>query len=143
MAIDINAIQGDINFQRSVARKLAEMRATGNWKASAIDSIFSTMAAGRERDYLAALRLQADKELQNRRLAQSQSQFDARLGLAKEGMRQKDKDDRLAVLASGAGVLASGATAYKKLQDDRALADEYRRLRGAVLAQRPSVGPIV
>jgi hypothetical protein len=128
MAIDINAIQGDINFQRSVARKLAEMRATGNWKASAIDSIFSTMAAGRERDYLDALRLQADKELQNRRMAQSQSQFDTRMGLAQTGMQQQAKDDRLATIAAGIGTGISGLAAVKKYRDDKALAQEYGAL---------------
>ena len=128
MAIDINAIQGDINFQRSVARKLAEMRATGNWKASAIDSIFSTMAAGRERDYLDALRLQADKELQNRRMAQSQSQFDTRMGLAQTGMQQQAKDDRLATIAAGIGTGISGIAAAKKYRDDKALAQEYGAL---------------
>ena len=139
MALDINAIQGDINFQRSVARKLAEMRATGNWKASAIDSIFSTMAAGRERDYLDALRLQADKELQNRRLAQSQSQFDARVGLAQEDMRRGDRDARLATIVGGIGAGISGLAAARRYRDDRALAQEYGALARRYYASRPPI----
>jgi len=127
--IDTAAILGDTRAQKAIARQMAQMRASGSWKANAIDAIFNTMAQGRERDRLAALRTLADKESQAEALRRSQTQFNQRYDLARGRMNQAEGDSQMANIVSGVGAVSQGYAGYKDYQDNKRLAAEINDLR--------------
>ena len=132
MPIDVNAILSDTRSQKAIARAMAKMRASGSWKAGALDSIFNTMAAGRERDYMKDLLYGSKKEATNSALARSRSQFDARASLARDKIDYAQSDANTANIVAGIGAGVAGYSGYQDYQDDKQLAAEMLALKRKV-----------
>ena len=111
----------NIGYQRAVQRAMAEMRASGSWKAKVLDKIYETMWEGEAKKQWGSLRQAAEMEARQLRMALTKHKADSGLSLARDANAIAQRDERVGNLISGIGVLASG---YQGVEDYRAKLEE-------------------